>query len=81
MTSPALLNRSPRFLLRLLRVRDNRVSPSKAGPSCGAIWSSVADSVSSDWFSACGVGSRGVGREVADRFGQRVRRGRARDAG
>jgi len=46
------LERSPRFLLRLLRVRDNRVSASKAGPILGAIWSSVAESVSNDSFSA-----------------------------
>ena len=47
-TSLALLSKSPRFLLRLLRVRDNRVSASKAGPIWGASWSSVADSVSND---------------------------------
>src|ERR1700761_1868685 len=50
-TSPALLSSWPSDWLRPLRVRDSRVSPSKAGPSCGAIWLSVADNVSSDWFS------------------------------
>ncbi|CNI64475.1 Uncharacterised protein [Mycobacterium tuberculosis] len=52
MMSPVFLKRSLRFLLRLLRVRDSRVSASKAGPICGAIWFSVAASVSSDWFRA-----------------------------
>ena len=50
-TSPALLRSSPSVWLRLLRDCDSRVTPSKAGPSCGAIWSSVADRVSSDWLS------------------------------
>ena len=51
MTSPAVLSSSARLSLRLLSDRDSRVTPSKVGPSCGAIWSSVADNVSSDWFS------------------------------
>ena len=54
-TSLALLSRSPRVLLRPLRVCDSRVSPSKVGPNCGAIWLIVSDSVSSDWFSDRGV--------------------------
>ena len=37
--------------LRLFSDCDSRVSPSNVGPSCGAIWSIVADSVSSDWLS------------------------------
>src|ERR1700684_2014682 len=49
-TSPALLNSSLRDWLRLFRLRDNRVTASKVGPNWGAIWLSVADSVSSDWF-------------------------------
>ena len=37
--------------MRLLSDRDNRDTPSNVGPNCGAIWSSVADSVSNDWLS------------------------------
>ncbi len=47
-TSLALLSRSPSDSLRAFNDLDNLVRPSKVGPSCGAIWSSVADSVSSD---------------------------------
>src|ERR1700722_15861541 len=46
----ALLSSSARLVLRLLRLCDNRLTASKVGPNCGAIWLSVADSVSRDWF-------------------------------
>ena len=49
-TALALLSRSARLVLRLLRLCDNRLTASKVGPNCGAIWLSVADNVSSDWF-------------------------------
>src|ERR1700756_5423454 len=50
LTSLALLSSAPKDWLRLLRLRDNRVTASKVGPNCGAIWLSVADNVSRDWF-------------------------------
>ena len=37
--------------MRLLSDCDSRDRPSNVGPSCGAIWSSVCASVSSDWLS------------------------------
>ena len=51
-TSAGVLEQSARVSLRLFSDRDSRVSPSNVGPSCGAIWSRVSDSVSSDWLSA-----------------------------
>ncbi len=78
-TSPALASRSPSVSLRLLSDRDSRVSPSNVGPSCGAIWSMVADSVSSDWLSDAVSVPAALRGEFADRVGQRVRRGRAGD--
>ena len=78
-TSLALLSRSPSVSLRLLRTSDSRVSPSNVGPSCGAIWSIVADSVSSDWLSdAVLVPAVFVVRSLT-RVGQRVGRRCARD--
>ena len=50
-TSVALLSSASRVSPRLLIARDSRVSPSNVGPNCGAIWSIVADSASSDWLS------------------------------
>ena len=48
-TALALLVRSARLVLRLLKLCDNRLTASKVGPNCGRAWS-VADNVSSDWF-------------------------------
>ncbi len=50
-TSPAVFSSSARLSLRSLSDLDSRDRPSKVGPNCGAIWSSVVDSVSSDWLS------------------------------
>ncbi len=51
MTSPAVFSSSARLSLRLFSDFDSRETPSNVGPSCGAIWSSVCASVSSDWLS------------------------------
>ena len=50
-TSAAVCSSSARLSLRLLSDCDRRDNPSNVGPSCGAIWSSVCASVSSDWLS------------------------------
>ncbi len=45
------LEQSAQVPPRLLSARDTRLRPSNVGPSSGAIWSSVAESAFSDWFS------------------------------